>query len=117
MKKLDLIELQTEYKSFLEQLYSAHDSLSFLVKYTNEYLTEYIKLHNYDKEFAEKVELNLLYFEKFYEVIDYVTELTESTNFNKLKIPEIKNLINIFDHFPLPDKYDIDIVVDMNRKL
>ena len=88
-----------------------------MVKYTNEYLTEYIKLHNFDKEFAEKVELNLLYFEKFYEVIDYVTELTENTNFNKLEIPKIKNLINIFDHFKFPDKYEKDIIVDMNQKL
>lgn len=109
-------ELQTEYKIFLDQLYSIHYLLAYLVKHTNQYLTEYTKLNNSDKEFADNIELYLLYFEKFHESVDYITELADSLDFDKLKVPEIKNLMNISDYLVLPENYDIDVIIDMNKK-
>jgi len=97
MKKQTLNNIKTEYKTFLEHLFFAESCLNELVEQTNKYLYDYSKSKYCDKNFAENIEINSLYFDNFLERINNIIDDIEGVSVQDLEEPKINNIVNIFE--------------------
>lgn len=93
-----LENIQSKYKMFLEHLYFAESCLEELVEQTNKYLYDYSKSKHCDKNFAENIEINSLYFDNFLERINNITDDIEGISIQDLEEPKINNVVNIFEN-------------------
>ena len=117
MKKRILNDIKTEYKTFLEHLYFAENCLQELAEHTNKYLYDYSRTKNCDKNFAENIEINSLYFDYFLEKINNIIDDIEEVSIQDLEEPKINNVVNIVEYLPVPDNYEQDIYADINNPI
>ena len=112
MKEENLEILKSDYKMFFEHFCYAHSAMEYLIKTTNRFLSNHKE--NYDYIYAENLDLYLLYFEKFYNILDNMMEEVENLSFAEHRTIFSSNITNIYDYVKIPDNYEQDILVDMN---
>lgn len=113
--------IQIDYKHFLEYTYTAYSLLSDLYPKTNEFLQDYCKKEEYDKEFAYRFEIFSLNIERILFEFNNLVEEIEKTYLPKMKIlekePKIKR--NPWEDVLIfyPRWYEEDIYVNSEDKI
>ena len=92
---MNLENIKAEYKNFIEHICYAHSILYDLSIDTNKFLCQYIKSKSYNKDFAEKLEINLLHLENMLQNTENIMDYIESTTIPKMSLPEPNNLMII----------------------
>ncbi len=108
-------DIQSDYKEFVNYMYSAYLLLSYLVRDINKFLLEYSKSKHFDEKFAYDIVANLLYLENFFNLTNEILEEIEKTTLANLKFPEINNVVNFYDYMKVPDDYEQDAYFDLNN--
>ena len=113
-------KIKNDYIEFKTLMQLAYCYISELTPAVNKFLYNYCKKGNkfYSEKFAYELEINLLYFEKFLNILDDIFDDFEKINIEKMKIIKIKPFKrwNILE----PVKYfeeDIDILVEKGATL
>ena len=83
-------DLKTEYKTFANHIYSAHSYIEELTRETNKFLLKYSKAKNFNINFANELENNLLYFELFLQYINNLIDELEQATILKIELPKAK---------------------------
>lgn len=113
--------IQNDYNSFLEYIYIAHSLFTDLYSKTNDFLQDYCKKEEYDKEFAYNLEIVSLNIERILFDFNNLLEEAEKVSFPKIEIhkkeKKVKN--NPWKEVLLfyPKDYDKDIYVDSNSSI
>ena len=113
-------KIKTNYKYFLEHLSHCHYYINELTPSINKYLQNYCKHKNkyYNEDFANKLEISLLYFEKFLIHLDEIFEYSENINLPNIKnyrIKKYKKWKIIKYEYCIED--DADIFIDKNSRV
>ena len=85
---MDFKDIQTEYKNFIEHIYSAHSHLENLIPELSIFLSKYCKSKNYSEDFAQEIDNNLTNFENIFIILDDLLEKIETITFNEVVHPE-----------------------------
>ena len=104
---------------FEEYICIAHTCISEILPILQKFIFEYANTMHCDKEFLEKLEIDLIYLENFYKNIDDVIELIDKIQLNNLELPIINNVLTIDNYRFIPDDYDKedDFYVDINNQI
>ena len=84
---MDFEDIKIEYNTIMEGLYQVHNLVIEIIPALNNFLAKYYKLRNYNKQFAEKLESDLLHLERFLQIINDNIDEIEEVNLYKLTIP------------------------------
>ena len=110
-------DIKTECKYAVESISLAHSYLSELVPEIEKFIHNYEKSKNCDTMFLEEMENNRLYLQMFFEHIDSIFDDIEKMNITELQLPDINNVVNIFNYWMPDESYDKDIFVQPNESL
>ena len=110
-------DIQTEYKLFFEHLYAAQGYMEWFFKNGNKFLQDYSKSKLCDKNFAEKLDEELLKLAVIYKNIDDTIDLLSDISIGEMEYSEQNNILNFDDYIKIPDDYDMDIYVDLNHPI
>lgn len=114
---MDFDDIQAEYNLFVEHLYNAHGFLYEILVDGSKYLNNYLKLKNFDKDFAEKFDENMLNLSVLYSQINDMLDALFNISITKIKPLEKNNIVNINEYINCPNKYEQDIYVDKSACL
>lgn len=115
---MELDNIKTEYRSFLEHFSYTHSSLEDLVKSLTTFLLEYVQNKDIDYSFAHKLEENLICLEFLYLYIDEVYNKIDTLTLSNLQLPKVeKNKkwqnVSLF----IPKDYDKSIYVEKDTNI
>ena len=91
-------DIKKEYKFFEESICQAHSCLFELILALKKFLYDYIKIKNYNRELAEKIEIDLVYLEHFYNNVDDILEYIDKLEIKHLLLPPINSKIENQDY-------------------
>ena len=83
-------DLKDGHKALVEHISLAYFYVSEITPALNKYLQRYCKIKNYDKDFANKLELNLVYFEKLFIELDEIYEYAQKIDLQEISFPKRK---------------------------
>ena len=80
---MDFEDIKVEYNAIMEGLYQVHNLVIEIIPALNNFLAQYYKSRNCNKQFAEKLESDLLHLERFLQIINDNIDGIEEVNLHE----------------------------------
>lgn len=111
------LDVKNEYMNFTDFLRFAYASCDDLVTNLEKFLIEYRNLKDFNKNFANELELKLLFYEKFLDDVNSILKTVEDISLIDMTVPKIEPKgwkdVALF----IPRDYEQDIYVDSDFRI